>query len=83
MNFSIEEIKATLDKNGTYDGQNFPEIIARNNKKVIKTNHFLCFLVQLRLKITKLTPIFVRLKATARIKTMTCRNPYPPFKYQV
>ena len=44
-----------------------------------KCGNFLCFLVQLRLEITKLTPIFVRLKATARIKTMTCRKPYPPF----
>ena len=41
-----------------------------------KCGNFLCFLVQLRLKITRLTPIFVRLKATARIKTMTCRKPY-------
>gem|GEM_PF-4992545 len=48
-----------------------------------KCGNFLCLLVQLRLKITKLTPIFVRLKATAKIKTMTCRKPYPPFKYQV
>ena len=32
-----------------------------------KCGNFLCFLVQLRLKITRLTPIFVRLKATARI----------------
>ena len=44
-----------------------------------KCGNFLCLLVQLRLKITKLTPIFVRLKATAKIKTMTCRKPYPPF----
>ena len=48
-----------------------------------KCGNFLCFLVQLRLKITKLTPIFVRLKATTKIKTMTWRKPYPQFKYQV
>ena len=48
-----------------------------------KCGNFLCLLVQLRLEITKSTPIFVRLKATAKIKTMTWRKPYPQFKYQV
>ena len=45
-----------------------------------KCGNFLCLLVQLRLKIAKSTIIFARLKATAKIKTMTCRNPYPQFK---
>ena len=48
-----------------------------------KCGNFLCLLVQLRLKIPKLTPIFVRLKATAKIKTVICSKPYPQFKYQV
>ena len=39
-----------------------------------KCSNFLCLLVQLSLKITKPTPIFVRLKAIAKIKTMTCRK---------
>ena len=48
-----------------------------------KCGNFLCLLVQLRLKITKLTAIFVRLKATTKIKTMTWRKPYPQFNHQV
>lgn len=39
-----------------------------------KCSNFLCLLVQLSLKYTKTTPIFVRLKAIAKIKTMTCRK---------
>ena len=49
------------------------------NKKMTRYSNFLCLLVQSRLKITKSTPIFERLKATTKIKTMTCRKPYPPF----
>ena len=48
-----------------------------------KYSNFLCLLVQLRLKITKLTAIFVRLKDTTKIKTMTWRKPYPQFNHQV
>ena len=48
-----------------------------------KCSNILCLLVQLRLETTKSTPIFVRLKATAKIKTMTWRKPYPQFKHQV
>ena len=48
-----------------------------------KFSNFLCLLVQLRIKITKLTAIFVRLQATTQIKTMTWRKPYPQFNHQV
>ena len=40
---------------------------ARINKNMTKCGNFLCLLVQLRLKITKLTPIFVRLSVKLHI----------------